>query len=125
MSLPKKQLFDPQSKTANPHQSDNHPLAGSAAASNRTVVTSTPETPSTSAWWVLAAASLQKVAKPIRVGPGQTRANLMRSDLDEYARSHAGGAAGANPGPGLLQKVSDEFKRLLKKRVLSAELRNR
>jgi hypothetical protein len=91
MSLPKKPLFDPQSKTANPHQSDNHPLAGSAAA------------------------SLQKVAKPIRVGPGQSRANLMRSDLDEYARSHAGGAAGANPGPGLLQKVSAGFKGLLKK----------
>jgi len=39
----------------------------------------------------------------------------MRSDLDEYARSHTGGAAGATSGPGLLQKVSAGFKGLLKK----------
>jgi len=91
VSLPKKPLFDPQSKTANPHQSGNHPLVGSAAA------------------------SLREVAKPIRVGPGQSWANLMRSDLDEYARSHTGGAAGATSGPGLLQKVSAGFKGLFKK----------
>jgi len=42
VSLPKKPLFDPQSKTAKPHRSGNHPLAGSAAA------------------------SLQEVAKPIQ-----------------------------------------------------------
>jgi hypothetical protein len=91
MSLPKKPPFDPQAKTSKPHQSGNHPLAGSAAA------------------------SLRKVVKPIRVGPGQSRANLMRSELDEYASSHARGAARANPGPGLLQKVSAGFKGLLKK----------
>jgi len=91
MSQPKKSEVDTQSKTAKPHKSGNHPLAGSAAA------------------------SLGKIAKPTRVGPGQSRFYLMRSDLDEYARSHAGGAAGANPGPGQLQRVSDAFKRLLKK----------
>jgi hypothetical protein len=93
MSQPKKSPFDPQSKTAKPHQSGNHPLAGSAAASQR------------------------KIPKPIvtRGGPGQSRWNLMRSDLDEYARFHGGGAAGAKPGRGLLQKFSDGFKGLLKK----------
>jgi len=90
MSLPKKALFNPQSKTAKLHQSGNHPAAGSAAA------------------------ALQKVSE-VRVGPGQSWVNLMRRDVEEYARLHAGGAAGANPGPGLLHKVSDGIKGLLKK----------
>jgi hypothetical protein len=91
MSLPKKPLSDPQSKTTKPHQSASHP----------------PRSPE--------AESLLRVAKPMKVGTGQSRVNLMRSDLDEYARSHAGGAACSNAGPGLLQKVSDGFKGLLKK----------
>ncbi len=91
MSLPNKAPFDPQSKTAKLHQSGKHPLAGSAAA------------------------SLQKMPKITRGGPGQTWVNLMKRDVEEYARSHAGGAAGANPGPGLLQKVSDGIKGLLKR----------
>ena len=91
MSQPKKPLVDLQRKTVKPHQSGNHPLVGSAAASPL------------------------ELPKTTRVGVGQSWMNLMRGDLDEYARSHAGGAAGANPGPGLLQKVSDGFKGILKK----------
>jgi len=92
MSLPEKPHFDPQSKTAKPHQSSSHPLAGSSAAAR------------------------PRGRKPtVSAGPGQSWVNLMKSDVEEYARSHAAGAAGASPGPGLLQKVSDGFKRLLKK----------
>ena len=87
MSPPEKPPFDPQRKTAKPSQSGNHPVASSAKV------------------------SLGKIAKPMSGGPGQTWFNLKRSDVDEYARSHPGGAVGANPGPGMLQK----FKGLLKK----------
>jgi hypothetical protein len=91
MSLPKRPLFDPQSKIAKPHQSGSHPLVRPAAASP------------------------QGIARPMRVAARQSRADLTRHDLEEYARSQAGGAAGANPGPGLLEKVSDGIKGLLKK----------
>jgi len=96
MSLPKKPRFDPQSddpqsKTAQAHQSASHP----------------PRSPE--------AKPVLRVAKPMKVGTGQSRANLMRSDLDEYARLHPDGDTCSNAGPGLLQKVSDGFKGLLKK----------
>jgi hypothetical protein len=90
MPQPKKPLFDPQSKTAKPGQSGKHPVAGSAKE------------------------SLGKIAKPMSGGPGQTWFNLKKSDVDEYARSHAGGAVGANPGPGLLQKFMGLLKKLTK-----------
>jgi len=93
MSLPEKPRSDPQSKTAKPHQSGSHPLKGSSAASR-------PQLP-----------------KMTKVGPGQSWANLMRGDVEEYARSHAAAPAGASPGPRLLQKVSDGFKGLLKKLI--------
>jgi len=90
MSQPEKPQFDPQSKTAKPGQSGNHPVAGSAKV------------------------SLGKIAKPISDRPGQTWFNLKKSDVDEYARSHASGAVGANPGPGLLQKFKGLWKKLTK-----------
>ena len=94
MSLPEKSPVDPQSSAAKPHQSGNHPLAGSAAAPR------------------------PKFPKPTisrRDGPGHSREDLARKDVEEYARSHPGRAAATSPGPGLLQMISDGFKGLLKK----------
>jgi hypothetical protein len=55
-----------------------------------------------------AAKSLLKVVKPMKVGTGRSRVNLFaKRELDEYAR--------ANPGPGLLQKIGNGIKGLLKK----------
>ncbi len=50
----------------------------------------------------------------VKVGKyGQSKANLfIKQDLEEYAR--------ANPGPGLLEKISDGIKGLLKKLTKSA-----
>jgi hypothetical protein len=72
MSLPKKPLFDPQSKAAS-------------------------------------AKSVPRVAKAVKAGTyGRSKANLfIKKDLEEYAR--------ANPGPGLIEKVSGGIKALLKK----------
>ena len=96
MSPPKKTPVDLQSKTAQPHQSGSHPVAGSRAV------------------------SLKNVSKPIKVGTGQSWANLMKSDVDDYFRSHRGGAAGSNPGPGLLEKLTGGIKGLLKKLTKTA-----
>jgi hypothetical protein len=95
MLLPKRPPFDPRGKTAPLHQSGSHPVARSAAA------------------------SLRNVAKPLKVGPGQSWANLTKDDVDEYARSRAGGGACANPGPGLLEKLSGRIKGLFKKAAKS------
>ncbi len=57
--------------------------------------------------------SILRVAKPMKVGTGQSRVNLLtKHDLDEYARAH--------PGPGLLEKISDGIKGLLKKLTKAA-----
>jgi hypothetical protein len=55
-----------------------------------------------------AANPVLKVAKPIKVGTGQSRVNLFsKRELEEYSRQ--------NPGPGLLRRIGDRVKGLLKK----------
>ncbi len=90
MTEPKKPPSDAQNKTAQVQRSGSHPIARSGAV------------------------ALTNVAKPIKVGTGQSRANLMRSDVDEYARSQTG-AAGVQPSSGLFEKLSGGVKALLKK----------
>jgi hypothetical protein len=52
--------------------------------------------------------SLLRVAKPMKVGTGQSRVNLLtKHELEEYAR--------ANPGPGPIEKISDGIKGFFKK----------
>ena len=90
MTEAKKPPSDAQNKTAQVQRSGSHPIARSGAV------------------------ALTNVAKPIKVGTGQSRANLMRSDVDEYARSQTG-AAGVQPSSGLFEKLSGGVKALLKK----------
>ena len=90
MTEAKKPPSDAQNKTAQLQRSGSHPIARSGAV------------------------SLTNVAKPIKVGTGQSRANLMKSDVDEYARSQTG-AAGVKPSSGLFEKLSGGVKALLKK----------
>jgi len=90
MTEPKKPPSDAQNKTAQLHRSGSHPIVRSGAV------------------------SLTNVAKPIKVGTGQSRANLMKSDVDEYARSQTG-AVGVKLSSGLLEKLSGGVKALLKK----------
>jgi hypothetical protein len=55
-----------------------------------------------------AANSVLNLVKPLKVGTGQSRVNLFpKRELEEYARR--------NPGPGLLGKIGDGIKGLLKK----------
>ena len=91
MTEAKKPPSDAQNKTAQLQRSGSHPIARSGAV------------------------ALTNVAKPIKVGTGQSRANLMRSDVDEYARSQTSGAAGVQPSSGLFEKLSGGVKALLKK----------
>jgi len=103
MSEPKKPP-DTQSKAVPLHQSGSHPIARPLHQSgSHPIARPSPGT-------------LTNVSKPIKVGTGQSWANLMKSDVDEYARAHAVAAAAPPSGPGLIEKL----KRLFGKRAKSA-----
>ncbi len=140
MSEPKKPLSDTQSKPVPLHQSGSHPIArplnqsgshpiarplnqsGShpiARPSDQSGSHPIARPLNQSGSHPIARPSpgtLTNISKPIKVGTGQSWANLMKSDVDEYARSQAAATAAAPSGPGLIEKL----KRLFGKRTKSA-----
>lgn len=90
MPLPNNPACGPKSKNVKLHESGSHPVTRSGTA------------------------PLQKIAKPIRVGTGQSWANLMKSDVQEYASSHAHGTR-SDAGPGLFGKLIGGIRGLFSK----------
>jgi len=85
MPSPNKPPFDPKSK-AKLNESGSHPIVRPAQG------------------------SLQSV-KSVKVGSGQTWTNLMKSDVDDYARAEAGGAGRADASPGWIRQLIGRVRR--------------